>query len=48
MTDLLEMYFSEYAKKIALADDYLIETAAYTFKNGSTKRSILVLEKIIE
>jgi len=48
VTDLLEMYFNEYAKKMGLADEFVIETAAYTFKNGSTKRTILALEKIIE
>ena len=48
MTDLLEMYFIEYAKKMNISDDFLIETAAYAFKNGSIKRSIVVLEKIIE
>mmetsp|Transcript_33937 Transcript_33937/g.25009 ORF Transcript_33937/g.25009 Transcript_33937/m.25009 type:complete len:129 (-) Transcript_33937:2723-3109(-) len=48
VTDLLDLYFNEFAKKLNIADDYLIETAGFAFKNGEVKKSIKVLEKIIE
>lgn len=48
ITDLLEMYFFEYAKKQNQEDEFLKEITDYAFQYGSKKRTLNIVKKAIE
>jgi len=48
VTDLLDLYFNDHAKKDKEQSDFLLKVATFAFEHGDKTRTLSIIEKIIE